>query len=97
MLHAKAHQGDSKPAAEACEDRFSAGLYELDDVRIQTDGSHGHDNKEFAQFFQRSSNFCWELKYSCDYGCENEKQYKVRKDFFRLNVVPSEDFSFLPL
>src|SRR5699024_5451017 len=85
---------DSKPAAEACEDRFSAGLYELDDVRIQTDGSHGHDNKEFAQFFQRSSNFCWELKYSCDYGCENEKQYKVRKRFLQAERCSFRGFFF---
>ena len=45
MLHSQAYRRDSGPAAEAREDRFSSGLDELNDVGIQTDGSHaGSEN-----------------------------------------------------
>ena len=88
MLHAEAHRRDSEPAAEPCEDRFPSGLYELDDVRVQTDGGHGHDDQEFAQLFQRGSDICGKLEHGRDYGCENEKQYKVRKRFLQAECCP---------
>ena len=51
MLHAKAYKGNPDPAEEACEDGLSSGFDQLDDIGVQPDRSHCHDDQEFAQFF----------------------------------------------
>ena len=51
MLHPQAHQRDSHPAAESGEDGLPAGFDQLDDIGVQSDGSHCHDDEELAQFF----------------------------------------------
>ena len=48
MLHPQAYQCNPHPAAESGEDRFSTGFDQLDDIRVQPDGSHCHDDEEFA-------------------------------------------------
>lgn len=45
--------GDAQPAAGALEDGLSSGFYQLDDVGVQTDGRHGHNDKELNQFLHR--------------------------------------------
>ena len=73
MLHSEAHQRNPEPAAETSEDGLPAGLYELDDVRVQADGGHCHDDEELAQLFQRSGYSCGELEHGRDYGCEHKE------------------------
>src|SRR5699024_4187550 len=51
VLHAKAYKGNPRPAAEPCEDGFSSGFDQLDDICVQSDRSHCHDNEKFAQLF----------------------------------------------
>ena len=41
VLHDKAYHSDAKPAAEAHEDGFATGFYELDNVGVKTNGTHG--------------------------------------------------------
>ena len=48
MLHAKAHQCDTHPAAKSGEDGFPSGAHEFDNIRVQADGSHRHDNEKFT-------------------------------------------------
>ena len=38
VLHYQADAGDTCPAAETHEERFTAGFYQLDDVGVQSDG-----------------------------------------------------------
>ena len=83
MLHSQTHQGDPDPAAESGEDRFSSGADQLNDVCIDTDCSHCHDNKKLAQFFQRSSDSGRKLEYGSYDGCKNKKQHKERKRFLK--------------
>ena len=41
VLHDKAYHSDAKPAAEAHEDGFATSFYELDNVGVKTNGTHG--------------------------------------------------------
>ena len=37
---------------------FAAGFDQLDDIRIQTDCTHGEDDEELAECLQRSKYIC---------------------------------------
>ena len=52
MLHAQAHAGDGNPAHKAHDDGLAAGADHLDQVGVQADGRHGHDDEELGQFLQ---------------------------------------------
>ena len=39
--------------AKAHDERLAAGLDELDDVRVQSDGAHGHHDQELAERLER--------------------------------------------
>ena len=47
-LHHKAHSNNAYPAGESHEDWFGAGLDQFYKIGVQTDGSHRHDDHEFA-------------------------------------------------
>ena len=65
MLEPQAYQGDSRPAAESGKDWFASGLYQFNDVCVQTNGSHCHNNKKLTQAFQRGGYCGGKLKESC--------------------------------
>ena len=53
MLHQQADDGDAHPAAGTQHDGLAARFDQLDDVAVEADGGHGHDDHEFRQFLQR--------------------------------------------
>ena len=58
MLHCQADNRYAEPADKTEQDRFAAGFDQLDDIRIQTDCTHGEDDEELAECFQRSKYIC---------------------------------------
>ena len=85
MLHQQADGGDPQPAAEAHEEGLDTGLYQLDDVGIQSDGRHGQDDKEFAQFLQRfeeGGRYTETSGSRCDEGSQNEVNDEEREGLF---------------
>ena len=83
MLHHKTDKSNADPAAESGENRFHSGPDELDNIRIQTDCGHCHDDQKFAQFFQRGGYTGRKMKDGCGNRCKNEKQYEHRKGTFQ--------------
>ena len=53
MLHGKTGDRDTDPTAETKSEWLAAGFDQLDDIRIQTDCTHGEDDEELAQCFER--------------------------------------------
>ena len=49
MLHQQAGYGDPNPAASAQGKGGTAGLHQLDNIGVETDGSHGQDNEKLAE------------------------------------------------
>ena len=49
MLHQQAGYGDPNPAAGAQGKGGTAGLHQLDNIGVETDGSHGQDNEKLAE------------------------------------------------
>ena len=77
MLHCKADYCDSNPAGSTEKDWLSTRFDQLHNIAVQTDRSHGHDNEELGQFFQRSKYICAYTKahaYSCNDGRNDEVQ-----------------------
>ena len=58
MLHGKTGNRDTDPTAETKSEWFAAGFDQLDDIRIQTDCTHGEDDEELAECLQRSKYIC---------------------------------------
>ena len=58
MLHGKTGDRDTDPATETKSEWFAAGFDQLDDIRIQTDCTHGEDDEELAECLQRSKYIC---------------------------------------
>ena len=58
MLHGKTGDRDTDPTAETKSEWFAAGFDQLDDIRIQTDCTHGEDDEEPAECLQRSKYIC---------------------------------------
>ena len=82
MLHQQADGGNSRPAAGAEKDWLSAAFDQFHHVAVQTDGSHGHDDKEFGQLFQRCKHVCADAGMYADggeHGGENKVQNKHRE------------------
>lgn len=58
MLHGKTGDRDTDPTAETKSEWFAAGFDQLDDIRIQTDCTHGEDDEELAECLQWSKYIC---------------------------------------
>ena len=52
-LHAKTGKDDGNPAKGSKENGFSAGFDHGDQICFETDSTHGHDNEEFGELFER--------------------------------------------
>ena len=52
-LHTKAGEADGYPADSSENNGFSAGFDHSDQISFETDSTHGHDNKEFRELFER--------------------------------------------
>ena len=68
VLHQQTDNCDRCPAAKTKRNGFSAVFHKPDDVRVQSDGGHGHDNEELAQRFERSKHRCAYAKGGADCG-----------------------------
>ena len=83
MLHQKADAGDSDPAAEAQQNRLSAGFDQLRQVGVEADGGHGPDDEELAQVLERGEHGRRRPQGRADGGDdrgEDEKQDKPGED-----------------
>lgn len=89
MLHQQAHSRDTNPAAKPHKDRFSSGFHKLDDVGVQADCRHCHDNKEFAHLFQRACHRGRKVENGGNHGSKQKNSTKKGKIFFRLTFAPS--------
>ncbi len=52
-LHAKAGEDDGNPAKGSKKNWFSAGFDHSDQICFESDSTHGHDNEEFGELFER--------------------------------------------
>ena len=52
-LHTKTSEDDGNPANGSENNGFSAGFDHSDKICFEADSTHGHDNKEFGEFFER--------------------------------------------
>ncbi len=58
MIELLNHQGSNRqdePADKSQQDRFSTIFNKLYNICVEPDGSHGHDDNEFADLRQRGS------------------------------------------
>ena len=53
-LHPKTGEDDGNPADSSENNGFSAGFDHSDQICFETDSTHGHDNEEFGELFERS-------------------------------------------
>lgn len=58
VLHAQAHCRDGRPAAQAHQNGSAAGPDEFDQIGIEPNGRHGHDDEELGQLLKRSKSRC---------------------------------------
>lgn len=66
VLHQKAHGRDAGPAAGTQKNRLAARFDELDDIGVESNGSHGQNDEELAEFFQRLINGIRDAESACD-------------------------------
>ena len=52
-LHTKTGEDDGNPADGSENNGFSAGFDHSDQIGFETDSTHGHDNEEFGELFER--------------------------------------------
>ena len=52
-LHTKTSEDDGNPANSSENNGFSTGFDHSNEVGFETDSTHGHDNKEFRELFER--------------------------------------------
>ena len=86
VLHAQAYRRDGHPAAEAHKDGLAAALYQLDQVGVQADGPHGHDDKELGQLLEGGEKAGFHPRRggrSGDHRGQHEEQDKGREDLFQ--------------
>ncbi len=89
MLHQQAHSRDTNPAAKPHKDRFSSGFHKLDDVGVQADCRHCHDNKEFLISFKGLVTAAGRWKTVVTTEASKKNSTKKGKIFFRLTFAPS--------
>lgn len=88
MLHQQAHARDADPAAKAHDERLAAGFDELDDVRVQANGAHGHHDQELAERLERGEHACRHAGAHADgrdHGREQEVEDEHREDLFEIH------------
>ena len=79
MLHSKTYKRYADPAAKTCEDWFRACFYKVNDICIQPDRRHSHDDQKFAQFLKRTCDCGRKVEYCCYDRCKDEKKQKERE------------------
>ena len=52
-MHAKTGEDDGNPAKGSKKNGFTAGFDHGNQIGFETDGTHGHDDKEFRELFER--------------------------------------------
>ena len=52
-LHAKTGEDDGNPAKGSEDNRFATGSNHGNQIGFETDGTHGHDDEEFRELFER--------------------------------------------
>ena len=52
-LYTKTSEDDGNPTDGSENNGFSAGFDHSDQIGFEADSTHGHDNKEFREFFER--------------------------------------------
>ena len=52
-LHTKTGEDDGNPAYGSKKNGFSAGFNHGYQIGFETDSTHGHDNEEFGELFER--------------------------------------------
>ncbi|CAN3971251.1 putative deoxyribonuclease YcfH, partial [Dysosmobacter welbionis] len=86
VLDQQADAGNGHPAAEAHEDGLAAGLHQLHDVGVQTDGCHGHDDEKLAGVFQEAHRSRRDGQNRGDDGSQQEQQHKPGEDFLDVHL-----------
>ena len=89
VLHQQAHARDADPAAKAHDERLAAGLDELDDVRVQSDGTHGHHDQELAERLERGEHarrHAHAHAHGRDHGREQEVEDEHREDLLEIHL-----------
>ena len=82
MLHDEAHQRDGCPAAGTEQDGLASRSDELDDIAVEADGRHRHDDEEFRQLLEGREYLAAHPKLQADRreDCrQHEVQDKARK------------------
>lgn len=85
MLHKKADRRNGNPTAKTHKNGFSAGFYKLDNIGVQTDCRHRHNNQKFRQLFKRlkeSSTDAGGYTDCCNHRGKNKKQNKKGEYLF---------------
>lgn len=86
MLHQQADAGDAGPAAESEEKGLAAASDQLDDIGVQPDGCHGHDDEEFGQLLQRGKERGADAGHGAhrgDEGSQHKKEDEKGEDLFQ--------------
>ncbi len=52
MLHHKRYERNADPAGEAQQNGTTACFYKLNDIGVESDGTHCHDNEKLGQLLQ---------------------------------------------
>ena len=52
-LHTKTSEDDGNPANGSEKNGLSTGFDQSNEIGFEADSTHGHDNKEFREFFER--------------------------------------------
>ena len=52
-LHAKTGEDDGNPAKGSKKNGLAAGFDQSNEIGFETDGAHGHDDKEFGELLKR--------------------------------------------
>ena len=106
MLYSKAYAGDCHPAGKAHDNRFAAVFDEVDDVGVQPDCSHCHDDEKFtAEFHQgeKGKHHAGDFRRknavihavvadSRDYGSDDEIQNEHRESRFDAGFIRAGGF-----
>ena len=85
MLHQQADGGDAHPAAGTQQQGLAAAFHQLDEIAVQPDGRHGHDNEELAQLLQgpeHGSGHAEGCAEGGDHRCAEEPQNEQGKGVF---------------
>ena len=89
-LHTKTSEDDGNPADGSEDNGFSAGSYHGYQIGFEADSTHGYDNEEFGELFERGKETTRHTKRGEQCGKErgeDEVKDKKWKDFFKLQTL----------